>query len=190
MALKSTVYKALIQIADMDRGLYTDRNLTLAKHPSETDERLMMRLLAYIMGTPADDLRGTLDMAAGLSDTDQPDLWQRDLTGQLVQWIEVGLPDDRRLVRSCAKAEQVTLWAYGSSANVWWSGIENKLHRLGNLTVWQVPAAQSAAMAGLVERSMQLQATVQEGHVWLGNGKDAVTIEPSALKQPREDRRG
>jgi uncharacterized protein YaeQ len=183
MALKSTVFKAQLQIADMDRALYADHALTLARHPSETDERMMMRLLAFALAVPPDTDRGALEFAAGLSNPDEPDLWQKDLTGALVQWIEVGQPDERRLAKACGRAERVRLWAYASSTPIWWAGIENKVARLANLEVWQVDPDQSQALAALAERSMQLQVTVQEGHLWVGNGRDSVALEPRHLKQ-------
>ena len=181
MALKSTVYKAALQIADMDRGLYADHSLTLALHPSETEERLMVRLLAFALQVPADDGRGALVSARGLSDSDEPDLWQHDLTGQLVHWIEVGQPDERRIGKACARAAQVTLYAYGSAAAVWWRGLENKLGRWRNLQVWQLPAEQSQALATLCNRSMQLQVTVQDGLVWVADGSHNIEIHPQRL---------
>ena len=182
MALKSTIYKAQVQIADMDRGLYADHALTLALHPSETEERLMMRVLAFALNVPADDLRGRLESAKGLSDPDEPDLWQRDLTGELVQWIEVGQPDERRLLKIAARAERATVYAYSAAVPVWWAGLVNKVARAGRLAVWHVPAEQSAALAGLAARSMQLQVTVQDGHVWVGNGATSVEVAPLSLK--------
>jgi uncharacterized protein YaeQ len=184
MALKSTVYKAALQIADMDRGVYADHALTLALHPSETDERLMMRVLAFALQAPADNDHGALVMARGLSDADEPDLWQHDLTGQLMHWIEVGLPDERRLSKASARAERVTLYAYASSTPVWWAGIATKLTRLANLAIWQVPAEQSQALAALAERSMQLQLTIQDGHVWVSHPRGTVEVVPHALKSP------
>ena len=176
MALKSTVCKATLQIADMDRPLYADHALTLARHPSETDERMMVRLLAFALLVPADDRQGALLFARGLSDGDEPDLWQHDLTGRLLQWIEVGQPDERRLSKACGRADRVTLYAYGNSAPIWWAGIENKLKRLSNLDVWQIPPAQAQALAALAARSMQLQVTVQDGSIWVGNQTDSVEI--------------
>lgn len=181
MALKSTIYKAALQIADMDRALYADHSLTLALHPSETEERMMVRLLAFALQVPADDERGMLQFARGLSDTDEPDLWQHDLTGQIVQWIDVGQVDDRRLIKASGRAERVTLYAYAASVPVWWKGLENKLTRLSNLQVWQLPAAHSQALAGLAARTMQLQVTVQDGLVWVGNGQDHVEVAPQRL---------
>ncbi len=184
MALKATIYKAALQIADMDRGLYADHALTLALHPSETEERMMMRLLAYVLQVPASDDGGALTQAKGLSDSDEPDLWQHDLTGVLLHWIEVGQPDDRRLSRACGRARRVTLYSYIASTPVWWAAIQNKLTRLSNLGVWQIAADQSQALAALAQRSMQLQFTVQDGVVWVGNGQDSVEIQPIALKVP------
>jgi uncharacterized protein YaeQ len=181
MALKSTIYKANLQIADMDRGLYADHALTLALHPSETEERLMVRLLAFALAVPPDNDDGALVFARGLSDTDEPDLWRHGLDGTLREWIEVGQPDDRRLVRACGRAERVTLWAYAASVPVWWAGIANKLTRLSNLKVWQIPAAQSQALAALAERSMQLQVSVQDGQVFVVGGDRTAEIHPQLL---------
>jgi uncharacterized protein YaeQ len=181
MALKSTVYKAALQIADMDRALYADHQLTVALHPSETEERMMVRLLAFALQVAADDEHGQLQFARGLSDTDEPDLWQHDLTGQLMHWIDVGQVDDRRLVKACGRARRVTLYAYASAVPVWWAGIENKLTRLRNLQVWQIPAAQSQALAALAQRSMQLQVTVQDGQVWIADDQHNVEVDPVLL---------
>ena len=184
MALKSTIYKAQLQIADLDRQLYADHALTLALHPSETEERLLVRLLAFALNVPHDTDRGALQFARGLSDSDEPDLWQHDLSGQLVQWIEVGQPDDRRLSKACARAERVTIYCYGSAADIWWAGIRNKLTRLQNLSIWQIPAAQAQALAALAQRGMQWQLTVQDGHVWLSSGDDSLELLPQRLMGP------
>ncbi len=181
MALKSTVYKAALQIADMDRALYADHSLIVALHPSETEERMMVRLLAFALNVAANDEQGQLQFARGLSDTDEPDLWQHDLTGRLLHWIDVGQVDDRRLVKACGRADRVSLYAYAGSVPVWWAGIANKLTRLRNLQVWQLPAAQSQALAAMAQRSMQLQVTVQDGQVWVGNGELSVEIAPVLL---------
>jgi uncharacterized protein YaeQ len=182
MAIKATVYKAQLQIADMDRGLYADHSLTLARQPSETDERMMARVLAFALQVPADDHQGALQLARGMADADEPDLWQKSLSGELLHWIEVGQPEERRISKACGRAQRVTLYAYSSAAAIWWAGVANKLSRLSNLQVWQLPAAQSQALAALAERSMQLQVTVQEGAIWVGNGSaDSVEIHPVAL---------
>lgn len=185
MALKATIYKASLQIADMDRGLYADHLLTLAMHPSETEERLMVRLLAFALQVPADDHGGALVNAKGLSDADEPALWQHDLTGQLLHWIDLGQPDERRLSKACGKVGRggrVSVYSFSSSTGVWWAGLKDKLSRLQALSVWQVPADQSQALARLAQRSMQLQITVQDGTVWVGDGKTSVEVQPLCLQ--------
>lgn len=186
MAIKSTIFKAGLQIADIDHGYYADHALTLARHPSETDERMMIRLVALAL--QAHRLQtvcggdGTLAFGAGLSDPDEPDVWLRDFTGQTRLWIEVGQPEDKPLAKACNKADAVLVYAFHHAAEVWWRGIENKLTRLDRLEVWRVPAEASQALAALAERSMQLQATIQEGALLLGNGRQTVVIEPLRWK--------
>lgn len=182
MALKSTIFKASLQIADIDHGYYADHALTLARHPSETDERMMMRLCALaFQAHQLQDLcggDGTLAFGAGLSDPDEPDVWLRDFTGHTRLWLEVGQPEDKPLVKACNKADQVVLYAFGPAAEVWWRGIGSKLTRLKNLEVWRIPSAQAQALVPLAQRSMVLQATLQEGAILLGDGATHVTVEP------------
>ncbi|CAN7230418.1 YaeQ family protein [Rhizobacter sp. LjRoot28] len=181
MALKATIYKASIQLADMDRNVYGDHAVTIARHPSETDERMMMRVLAFALNVPSDNDHGALEFAKSLWDTDEPDLWQKDLTGQITHWLEVGQPDDKRLMKASPRAERVTVYSFASSTPVWWSGIATKITRARNLTIWQVPPEQSQALAELAQRTMQLQVTVQDGTVWIGDGQRSVEIAPERL---------
>ena len=186
MALKSTVFKASLAIADIDHGYYADHVLTLARHPSETDERMMVRLVALALH--AHTLQsllggdGTLAFGAGLSNPDDPDVWLRDYTGQTRLWIEVGQPEDKPLTRACSKADDVQVYCFHHAAEVWWRGIQNKVSRLQNLSVFRVPAEASQALATLAQRSMQLQATIQEGTLMLGDGATTVDIEPLRWK--------
>jgi uncharacterized protein YaeQ len=184
MAIKATVYKASLQIADMDRGIYADHTITLARQPSETDERLMVRVLAFALNVPADDHDGALQVARGAIDADEADLWQLSLTGEVRHWIELGQPDERRLIKACGRARRVTLYTYSHAASIWWAGVAPKLARLSNLAVWQLPAEQSQALARLAARSMALQITVQEGQVWVGDARTSVEIHPAALMTP------
>ena len=186
MALKSTVFKASLAVADIDHGYYADHALTLARHPSETDERMMLRLAALALN--AHQLQdvcggdGVLGFGAGLSNPDDPDVALRDFTGRTRVWIEVGQPEDKPLAKACGKADAVLLYCFSPAAEIWWRGIEGKLARLPNLAVWRVPAAASQALAALAQRSMQLQATVQEGALMLGDGARSIDIEPLRWK--------
>jgi len=181
MALKATIHKAQLAIADMDRGVYGDHNVIIARHPSETDERMMIRLLAFALNVPADDKKGNLEFAKDLWDVDEPALWHKDYTEAVLHWIDVGQPDDKRLMRAAGRAERVSAYSFSSSTPVWWKAIETKLTRAANLVVWQIDAAQSQALAKLAERSMQLQVTVQDGTVWMSTTADSVEITPRRL---------
>ncbi len=181
MALKATIYKANVQLADMDRHVYVDHALTLARHPSETDERMMIRLLAFALNAPADNDHGALEFAKDLWDTDEPGLWQKDLTGQIEHWIDVGQPDDKRLMRASSRSGRVSVYSFSASTPIWWSGIANKITRADNLSVWQVPAEQSQALATLAQRTMQLQVTVQDGAVWVGDAQRSIEVHPQRL---------
>lgn len=179
MALKSTVYKAELQLSDMDRHYYAGHSLTLARHPSETDERMMIRLLAFAINASEN-----LVFAKGLSDTEEPDLWAKDYTGTILQWIEVGQPDERRLLKACGRAEQVSVYCYASNSGVWWNGIGKRLDRAKNLTVWKIPETASKTLEKMAHRTMQLQCTIQDGQLWLSNDEQTVQVDLINLKQP------
>ena len=182
MALKSTIFKAELSVADIDRGYYADHALTLARHPSETDERMMVRLLAFALH--ADE---RLEFGRGLSTDDEPDLWRRDLTGVIEQWIEVGLPDERELRKACGRAREVFVLAYGGRAvDLWWEGASEKLERQEQLTVTELPIESSKALALLAGRSMRLQVTIQEGHIYVGDGASSIPIELRLLLAPAD----
>ena len=181
MALKATIYKAHLQITDMDRGIYADHSVTIARHPSEADERMMIRLLAFALNVTADDKQGRLEFAKDLWDVDEAALWHKDYTDALRHWIDVGQPDDKRVMRAAGRAERVTVFSFANSTPVWWKAIASKLTRASNLVVWQIDAAQSQALAKLAERSMQLQVSVQDGTVWMSTAADSVEITPRRL---------
>ena len=126
----------------------------------------------------------TLLHPGSISDTDEPDLWRKDLTGSIELWIEVGQPDERRLLRAAGRADRVSVFAYGTSVPIWWQGLASRVARAANLAVWQIPAAESRALASLAARSMQLQFTVQDGQVWVGGRDESVEVALVALKAP------
>ncbi|MGE4331128.1 YaeQ family protein [Diaphorobacter sp.] len=181
MALKSTIFKAHLAIADIDHGYYADHALTLARHPSETDERMMVRLAALaLQAHQLNDLcngDGQLAFGAGLSDPEDPDVSLTDFTGRKRLWIEVGQPEDKPLSKACSKADAVIVYCFHHAAEVWWKGIESKLSRLDRLQVWRIPSEASQELARLAERSMQLQATVQEGALTISSNLGSVHLE-------------
>jgi len=180
MALKATIYKVELQIADMDRNHYAEHALTLARHPSETDERMMARVLMYALNA-----QEGIAFTRGLSEADEPEIWVKDLTGQITLWIDIGQPDEVRLRKACGRAAQVIAVCHSSSCDLWWGQVENKLTRLTNLTVLQLPAASSQALAALAERTMRLQCLVQDGEVWMSSDTRRIRVELKTLKAPQ-----
>ena len=186
MALKSTIFKANLSIADIDHGYYADHNLTLARHPSETDERMMVQLVALALN--AWQLQalcngdGTLAFGTGLSDPDDPDVHITDFTGAKRLWIEVGQPEEKPLSKACSKADHVLLYPFGPAAEVWWKGMEGKVARQKKLAVWRIPADTAQELAALAQRSMQLQATIQEGELTLSSEQGMAVVAPVLWK--------
>lgn len=180
MALKATIFKADLSISDMVRNHYGDHSITLARHPSENDERMMMRLLAF--GLHADD---ALVFGNKIGNTDEPDLWKRDLTGAIDLWIDVGQPDERQVRKSCGRARQVVVYTYGGHAStVWWNQARGGLEKLGNLTVISAPADAAPELAKLAQRAMALQMTIQDGQVWVSGGSTTVSLALQTLLRP------
>jgi uncharacterized protein YaeQ len=180
MALKATIFKIELQIADMDRGYYGSHSLTLARHPSETDERMLIRVLAFCRHA-----HEALSFTKGLSTDDEPDLWQRDLTGRIELWIDIGQPDEKRIRKACGRAAQVYTYCHsGHSAELWWQKIRDKLERFDNLTVINIDAAAGPSLARLAQRSMQLQCTIQDEQIWLGDADTSVPVELTIWEQP------
>ncbi len=181
MALKAIIHKATVNVSDLDRNLYRDHTLTLARHPSETEERMLLRLIAYVLNTPANHDHGTLEFAKDMWEPDEPALWQRDLTGLHVHEIELGQPEEKRLVRACGRAKKVTVYTYSNTSATWWNSVSAKLARVRNLTVWQLPADQVQALSPLADKTMDLQLTLQEGSWWLTSGDQSVELTPTCL---------
>jgi uncharacterized protein YaeQ len=176
MALKARIFKADIQISDMDRHYYQNHSLVLAQHPSETEERVMMRLFAF-----ARHAHEALVFTKGMFDADEPDLWQKDLTGVIKLWIDVGQPDERRILKACGRSEQVYVYSYANHSHIWWNQISSKLNRAKNLTVINIMEASRKQLTQLAQRSMQLQCTIQDGQMWLSDGVETVQMDVEVL---------
>jgi len=173
MALRATIYKVELNVADTDRHYYGSHTLTLARHPSETDERMMVRLVAYALNAGSD-----LAFTKGLSEIDEPDIWEKDLTGAVRRWIEVGQPDERRILRACGRSEEVIVYCYGGAASrIWWDGMRHRLERARNLRVVNLPSEQTRGLADLVERGMRLNAHISDGALYLSAAAGEATVE-------------
>ncbi|ULA62945.1 MAG: hypothetical protein LZF86_80115 [Nitrospira sp.] len=177
MAPNATIFKATLHIADMDRHYYEDHAVTLARHPSETDERMMVRLLAF-----ARHAHDALIFGRGIGTEDEPALWQKDLTGAIELWIEVGEPEEKLIRQACGRATQVAVYSYGGrGADRWWEKTSLLLARCKNLTVINIPQDGSRALAQLAQRSMDLHCSIQDGQILIGDGTHAVQIELTTI---------
>ncbi len=179
MAIKATIFKANLQIADMERHYYQDHALTLARHPSETDERLMVRLLAFALHA-----HEYLEFGQGMTADDEADLWLKDLTGSIELWIDVGIPDEKLIRKACGRSNQVIVYCYGGRvADMWFAQNSAQFARQKNLAIINLPVASTQALAKLAQRNMSLQCTIQDGQVWLSDGAVSVQVERAVLKE-------
>jgi uncharacterized protein YaeQ len=172
MALKATIFRAELQIADMERNYYATHALTLARHPSENDERMMVRVLAFALNA-----HETLQFGSSIGNDDEPDLWRKDLTGAILLWVDVGLPDEKRIRRACGRSGRVVVYSYGRGAGLWWKQSGDKLARSENLSVIELPQGATQALAKLADRNMKLNCTIQDGQVWLADQDETVQVE-------------
>ncbi|WLS78175.1 YaeQ family protein [Erwinia pyri] len=172
MALKATIYKATVNVADMDRNVFLDSSLTLARHPSETEERLMLRLLAWLVNA-----HERLTFTRGLSAEDEPEIWLLNDHNGIEVWVELGLPEERRVKRACNRSASVVLYTYnGRAAQIWWQQNQSKLAQQDNLTVRFLDDEQLKALTQLASRSMTLQATIQDGTIWLSDDQNHLEL--------------
>lgn len=174
MALGATIFKIQLNVADMDRNVFGDYSLTLARHPSETDERMMVRVLAFALNA-----HERMQFSKGLCADDEPDLWQKSLSEEIELWINVGLPDEKRIRKACGRSPRVCVYCYGGrTASAWWQQNADKLTRLDNLTVINFPKADTDALAALAQRTLQLQCTMQDEQIWISDGASTLEIQP------------
>ena len=172
MAQKATIYKVELSVSDMDRHYYETHNLTVAKHPSETDERLMVRILAFALNA-----HEKLEFSRGISTDDEPDIWQKSLSGELELWVSLGLPSEKIVRQSCGKAKKVVVYCYGGrTAEMWWEKIQNKTTRFDNLQVINFSEKDTSELALQASRSMRLQVNIQDGDVMVSVDSSIVYV--------------
>ncbi len=178
MAQKATIYKVELSVSDMDRHYYETHKLTVAKHPSETDERLMVRIVAFALNA-----HEHLEMTKGLSTDDEPDIWQKSLSGELDVWVALGLPSEKVMRQSCGKAGKVIVYPYGGrTAEMWWDKIKNGITRFDNLQVVSFSENDTGALAKLASRAMKLQVNIQDGDVMVSVDDSVVYVTPVKWK--------
>lgn len=178
MAQKATIYKVELSVADMDRHYYETHNLTVAKHPSETDERLMVRILAFALNA-----HEQLEFTRGISTDGEPDIWRKSLSGELELSVALGLPSEKIVRQSCGKAKEVAVYCYGgSTAEAWWEKIKDSTTRFDNLQITNFSKKDTSELGKLASRLMTLQVNVQEGDVTVSVDDTIVSITPIKWK--------
>jgi len=178
MAQKATIYKVELSVSDMDRHYYETHNLTVAKHPSETDERLMLRILAFALNA-----HEQLEFTKGISTDNEPDIWQKSLSGELELWVELGLPGEKIVRQSCGKANEVVVYCYGgSTAELWWEKIKNSTTRFDNLQVTNFAKKDTSELGKQARRSMKLQVNIQNCDVMVSVNDSIVYVTPVKWK--------
>jgi uncharacterized protein YaeQ len=178
MAQQATIYKVQLSVSNMDRHYYEVHNLTIAKHPSETDERLMLRILAFALNA-----HERLEFTRGISTGDEPDIWQKNLSGDLELWVELGLPSEKIIRQSCGKANEVIVYCYGgSTAEMWWTKIKNSTARFDNLQVTNFSKKDTSELEKHASRSMKPHVNIQDGDVMVSINDSIVYVTPVKWK--------
>jgi len=178
MAIKSTIFKVELEVSDMGRHHYNDYQLTIARHPSENDERMMVRVLAFALNA-----HEFLQFTKGLSTDDEPDIWQKSLSDEIELWIDLGQPDEKRIRKACGRAKKTMIYTYQQgSSKAWWQQVQQKLERFENLRVVNFADDAVRELGLMAKRAMRLQCTIQDGSLWLSNGEQAVEVHPTTWK--------
>lgn len=177
MALKATIFKADVSITDLDRNYFQEHNLTIARHPSENDERMMLRLLAFILNA-----NENLEFTRGLSEDDEPDIWQKNYSGEIELWLELGTPSEQRVKKGCNQAQQMMIYAYDDNVfQEYWKKEGNKLSMRNNLQVVTIDADLAQQLSQITDRNMQIQVTIQDGVMYFTLGDTSLEITPKSL---------
>ncbi|WP_105166611.1 YaeQ family protein [Pseudoalteromonas sp. T1lg23B] len=178
MALKSTIIKTQLSLSDMDRHIYQTCSVTVAQHPSENEQRLMVRLLAYAL-----QYQEQLEFTKGLCADDEPEIWVKNYSDEIELWVDLGLPDEKRVKKACNKAKQVVLYTYGENTQtLWWQKNQAKLNGFDNLSVISLPYSATQQLAAMAARSISLTVTVQDKEIWISDEQRSVHLIPEQLK--------
>jgi len=172
MALNSLIYKVNVTLSNFDIHYYDEFNLTMAKHPSENEERMMYRLIAFLY-CGSEKLKFT----KGLSETDEPELWEKGHSGEILHWVELGQPDEKRIRKACGKSERVSIFTFHhEKALTWVSKIKNKID-FSKVEIVLLNATDNGPIDKIAERTMRLSCTIEDNYLYLGNDLERVGIE-------------
>jgi uncharacterized protein YaeQ len=175
MAVKATVYKLKLDISDLDRHYYHSHELTIACHPSETEQRMMVRILAFTLFASE-----SLCFTKGLCADDEPELWDKTLSDEIKLWIALGQIEEKQLRKAIGRSQKVAVFTYaGQKSYTWWKQNQAKFEKLKNLHIVNINTEELMNAKSLISRNMELQCTIQDGMIWLSDNSNTITIEPA-----------
>lgn len=177
MALRSSIFKANISLANLNTQIYDDIALTLALHPSETEERMMYRILAYLFC-----LQERLEFTEGLNNPDLPDIWQKDFTGAIEHWVDLGFPDEKRIKKALGRSNKVSIFTYNHfKFKIWFEKVSSNLINNPKVFVYCFEDNQPGELLQLVERSMILNCVIEDEQIFLSNNtvRAQINIKPA-----------
>lgn len=181
MALKSTIFKVKLSVSNLNIHHYQDYSLTIAKHPSETDQRMMFRLIAFSLLSEEN-----LELTKGLSSDSEPDLWKINYDGSIDHWIELGHPDERRIRQMCSKAKKVSIFTYQDNTSLaWFKTVEDHLHRFDHLNVTHLNIVDSEDIVSFVERGMNFGVSIEDNEIWLSNDENRINLQFTMVKKSK-----
>jgi len=173
MAIGATIFKANLNLSNLNSHHYADFNLTLAKHPSENETRLMCRLIAFLHAAHDD-----LELTKGISSVDEPDLWQRDLSGNILHWIELGMPDEKRIRQASGKAQQVSIYTYhDNKAEIWLDKNRASLTANKKVKVFHINVQNNADIENLLFKTMNLGCIIEEDQMHLSDENQHMSVQ-------------
>jgi uncharacterized protein YaeQ len=182
MALSATIYKFDIDLNDLDRNHYAFYSHHVALHPSETVERMVIRILAFCLNASE-----TLTFTKGLSTDSEPDLWQKNYSDDIELWIELGTPDDKRIKKACNQSDQVILYAYGGQGvDTWWNNFSKHAYKFENLAIYRIDLAMVEKFTQGLERTMALSCMIQDGQITLSANNEMYEFSLELLKEAKE----
>ncbi|WP_299659555.1 YaeQ family protein [uncultured Psychromonas sp.] len=176
MALKPTIFKMNINVSNLDQDLYETIPLTIAQHPSETTERMVTRILAFVLNN-----QEFLSFTKGLSEADDPDIWAKNYSDEFLLWVDVGEPGFERIKKACRQAKSVKVYTFNTKSNVWW---KQSLKDFSKITaqVYQFDFEQIQSFASLVERTMDFSITLTDNVFYIAADKGSCEVNLTTLK--------
>ncbi|TEW47870.1 YaeQ family protein [Psychromonas algicola] len=176
MALKPTIFKMNINVSDLDNDVYETIVLTVAQHPSETTERMVTRILAYVLNN-----QEFLSFTTGLSEADDPDIWAKNYSDEFLLWVDVGEPAFDRIKKAARQAKVAKVYTFNTKSGVWWKQSQKDFATI-KAEVYQFEFEQIQQFAALVERTMDFSITITDGVFYIAANKGSCEVNLTTLQ--------